>query len=248
MAKGPLTESDKVAMIASTRDTAHALVDDLQHIRDIIDRAEPSSGDIRRLSNQLRRIIIESDLREVAAPRVGRIEITGPDLRPLYRHVELRPIVFVSGGEVAVFGLLMDGMRLEKGSFATEIQGWQPGSEVSLRLDTFRDQRVLYAQGRWVTRGDVIKYVANVAHGVHSSDPKDWQHELIRFVRYAITAGKGDVPEISLNENAIIGPDELFPPDRTRIDVTLLQLIAAARYLTRSPQVQALEAIIGEEV
>jgi hypothetical protein len=68
-----LSDDERRAMIAATHDMALAMVDDLEHIRELLAKSEPTAGDIRRMSNVLRRILIDNsgDLRKVATPRIG---------------------------------------------------------------------------------------------------------------------------------------------------------------------------------
>jgi hypothetical protein len=60
-----------------TRGAAMALVEDLPHIREVVNRPDPDKGELRRLSNELRRLLIDNggDLRDVAAPRIGRFKL-----------------------------------------------------------------------------------------------------------------------------------------------------------------------------
>lgn len=147
---------------------------------------------------------------------------------------------FISGGRIDIMGMRMDGMCFGPGPQPA----YDPSIEISLTIDQFRDQRVIYARKRWVTRGDVIQYVANVAHGVHTSEPRKPQYELLGFIRHAVSANMTKMPEISFNRNAAMGPDEPFVPDRTRLDLALMQLVSTAGYLVRSPQVLELEQVI----
>ena len=50
-----LSEAAKRALLLATHETALVMVDDLQHMREVIAKSEPTPGDIRRLSNPLRR-------------------------------------------------------------------------------------------------------------------------------------------------------------------------------------------------
>jgi hypothetical protein len=71
-------------MIAATYESALAMVGDIQHMREVVEKPEPTPGDIWRLSNPLRRILIENngDLRKIAPPRIGRIKLLVPDILP----------------------------------------------------------------------------------------------------------------------------------------------------------------------
>jgi hypothetical protein len=81
----PLTPEKRAELLAETRDAAVALLEDLEHIRMICGRDEPSRDELRRLSATLRRILIDSDLTKVAAPRLGRILLLAPDNKPLVK-------------------------------------------------------------------------------------------------------------------------------------------------------------------
>src|SRR6476619_2455796 len=69
----PLSDQEKQAMLIATHETALAFVDDIQHVREVISKPEPTPGDIRRISNPLRRILIDNngDIKTVAPPELG---------------------------------------------------------------------------------------------------------------------------------------------------------------------------------
>lgn len=58
----PLSPSHKEEMLAATRMAAAALLEDMQYIREVVERSEPSRGELRRLSGTLRRLLIYRDL------------------------------------------------------------------------------------------------------------------------------------------------------------------------------------------
>jgi hypothetical protein len=245
-----LSDDAKRAMIAATHEGALAMIDDLQHMREVIAKPEPTPGDIRRLSNPLRRILIDNggDLRKIAAPRLGRIELLVPDILALIRSGEKRPYAFLSAGVADVFGLSVDAWMVEQGSQPRSVPGFEPGKTVSVRLDGFLSQRIICFNGQWVSRADVIKYVANVAHGVHSGDPKEPNHALLRKIRYIATMRlDGNTPGLSFNPHMIDPEDKPLVIDRGALDFVLIQLISAVRYLTISPDIIQLEETIRQE-
>src|SRR4051812_40743305 len=226
-----LTATEKAAMIATTHETALALVDDLQHIREIIAKPEPTPGDIRRISNQLRRILIDSggDIRKVAPPRIGPLELLAPDILPLIRLGERKPWNFLSAGVAEVFGITVDALILQEGAHSRSVKGYRQGSTVSIRLDGFLSQKIICFEGRWVSRADVIKYVANVAHGVHSGDPKEPNHGLLKKIRYIETVKlNGGNLTLNFNPKASGSSDKPIEIDRSALDIILIQLISAA--------------------
>lgn len=243
-------------MIAATRDSAAVLADDLQHIREVVAREQPSAGDLRRLSNQLRRILVEGDLRKVAAPRLGRIEICAPDLRSIYRANEKNPFLFIAADGFSTHGVHLATLCVNEGPSARELTGYSPDARVPLRIETFQNQRVLCFRGQWVSRADIIKYVANVAHGVHSGQPKEISHLLIRKIRAACTIdmihqspGPGmpevNMPRISFNPEVLAPVDLIIQLNPRKVDIALMHLISTGQFLTSSSDVIELERIIA---
>ena len=108
---------------------------------------------------------------------------------------------------------------------------------VSLRHDGFLSQKIVCFQGQWLARADIIKYVAHVGHGVHSGEPKEAAHELVRRIRYVATIKLADMPIINFNPQAIQVGEKPIQIDRDALDFVLIQLVSAARYLTTSPDV-----------
>jgi hypothetical protein len=247
----PLSDQEKQAMLIATHETALAFADDIQHVREVISKPEPTPGDIRRISNPLRRILIDNngDIKKVAPPRIGRIELLGPDILKLVRSGEKQPFAFLAAGVADVFGITVDAFMAEPSGVneARKISSsYEPGKIVPLRVDTFLSQKVICFEGQWVSRADVIKYIANIAHGVHSGDPKEPNHELLKRIRYVATMKlDGSLPTLSFNPQAAVAATEKpLAIDRSALDFVLIQLISTARYLVISPDVHRLEEII----
>jgi hypothetical protein len=137
---------------------------------------------------------------------------------------------------------------VEQGPWAREVKDYHPDRTALVRLDGFLSQKVLCFNGQWVSRGDAIKYIANVAHGVHSTDPKAPNHELLKKIRYIATISlEGGKPLISFDPKAVATDEKPLAVNRRALDFILLQLMSAARYLTISPDILRLEDIIRQE-
>lgn len=238
-------------MKVETHDAALVLVDDIQHIRHIVSQKEPSPGDLRRLSNQLRRILVEGDLLKIAAPRMGKIGIVGPDLRTLYRANEQFPFPFIAADTFSTHGVIFASMLIDERKTGRSRPNYNPDNMITLRVETFLNQQVLCFKGQWVSRADLIKYVANVAHGIHSGSPKDEVGFLIRKIRSALTVkmvtgpdGK-PMPNIAFNHEVLISEDPAiqFRPDV--VDLALLYIISTAQFLITSQDVIELECMIA---
>jgi hypothetical protein len=91
-------------MLAGTKEKAAAFLDDVQYLRGLLINPNRSLGDLRRASSVLRRLLIESDIMAVAAPRIGRILFSAPT----NRHYDLgkqRAAIFFACGGIKVFGI-----------------------------------------------------------------------------------------------------------------------------------------------
>ena len=62
-----------------TREPAIALVDDLAFFRSVLKSEKTTAGDLRRMSAQLRRILVDGTLEKIAGPRVGSLLLVAPD-------------------------------------------------------------------------------------------------------------------------------------------------------------------------
>jgi len=253
MGKKILSEAEKTILKGKTGGAALVLLDDLKHIRSIVAKQEPDPGDLRRMSSLLRRILVEGDLRKIAAPRLGKISIISPDLEALYRANEEEPFFLLAADSFKTHGISFATITVEKRSSARDLPGHDSSALLPLPLEPFQNQKVICYDGSWATRADVIKYVANVAHGVHSGSPLEPAHFLLRQIRQALTVKMAEIgpqgeigPSIGFHPDVLASDDPAieFRPDV--IDVALLHLISTAQFLTTSPDVIALEHLISE--
>ena len=255
-----LGRSEKAAMIASTHEAACNLRDDLSYIRSTIAKLEIESADLRRMSAVLRRLLIDNqgDLRKVAPPRLGkRVEIVAYDSREFLKESLGRSIALCTLGVSGLFGIPQESIAIFQNNSPVEnpnikIRGFRgaPTPPILLSLDKFMSQNVLCFNGIWARRIDVIKFVANVAGGVHSGkniEPIDFILDEAR--KHAVFRLEDGQPKIEFSV-------DLFPGNTIRgvdfrrrgVDFVLLQLMVAARYLTISPDIHALEKTINSEV
>lgn len=244
----PFDPADKERMRASTFETAVVLADDLEHIRAVLSKLDPTPGDIRRLSAQLRRMLVERDLVNVASPRIGRIFLTAPDLKPIYSSNRAAPISFFMAAGVEIFGVSVAACMVEKAGKPRTLLNYSPDATVSLRLDNFVNQNVICFEGEWVRRLDLIKYIANVAHGVHSGTIQDSVEGLIRRVRHVSGMSiKDNIPNLTCNVSAFSSVELPAIADRKYVDCVLIELFATASHVINSPDVSRLMEIIATE-
>jgi hypothetical protein len=97
--------------------------------------------------------------------------------------------------------------------------------------------------------GDIIKYIANIARGIHTGTVRESSEQLIRRVRHAwklqITNGQ---PQITANLNVLSSIDLPTNIDRKVIDCALIEVLAAASLVVNSPDVISLETVIAAEI
>lgn len=241
-----MDDGKKAELILATKEDAIALVEDYEHLTQIVGKTETKPTDLRHASAILRRWLVEKQLVAVANPRVGRIYLEAIDNNPVYRD-ERKGVIhsFVSGG-APVHGVYIAAGMQNAGNRPVSIPDYHPDTLMTVNVDTFLRQRVIYTEATWVTRLQVIKFVANVAHGVHSGKVKeDWEGLLDRF-RLAISVsvetgldGK-TMPTIAWSEGT---PGQgRFPEkyDPRKVNGVLLELLATIRFLVRSSDVEKL--------
>ncbi len=261
---GELSPERRQQLLEATREAAAAFIEDIPHIREIVNKPNLVRGDPRRLSNILRRLLIDNggDLRDIAAPRIGKMMLSTPDNKPFYKLDQKQPYVFFGSGGATFFGANVRGAMQMRGSINPHFgearallpqfeRGFDGQQNVSLPIDNFLSQRILCFRGKWVTRRDTIAYVANVGSGVHSGSPKAEAEKLIAEIRkagsYSVANGV-----FAMNFNAsnmspfpILTPFQ-YQPDA--IDPVLAEVLAAAHYLVQSPDLQKLELLVRQEL
>lgn len=244
----------------ATRSKAAAFVEDLPHIREILKRTDTDKRAVRSLSNELRRILVDGDLRDVAAPRIGRYSLLSFDNAPIFKAERKAPFAFFQSGGAAVCGAFIRAGMVEHGNRRRALDYFDSEQTISLPLDNFLSQKVLCLNGTWASRREVIKYVAHVAHGVHSGQPRDAEHILLNRIRHVAKFSVQPVPpglgapegekmlSFQFNIDALSDGDMEFTYDAKAIDPTLVELLATAHLLVISPDIVKLEASIKQEL
>lgn len=260
----PLTEEQRTRLLKSTRDAAGAFVEDMEHLREVAKREETSRREIRHMSATLRKLIVDRDIEIIATPRVGRIFLTAPDIRPYHRVSEKLPFLLFMTGGANIFGGHIRQMvgfdtHIKKGLDHDKVakalmdrlpKGDDAVSTVQLNLDNFAQQRVMCYRGRWITRQRIIKYLANISSGVHSGAPKDDDDKALAQIRSssAISIGKDGGLHLDLFKNGVDSDEMTITHTPEAVDLVLVEVLAAATYLTISPMVIELEATVRQEL
>jgi hypothetical protein len=224
--------------ILDTKTQAAALLDDLSHFREVLQRATPTRGELRSLTATLRRLLIERALTIVAAPRIGRFQFDVPD----NRQTNEKGLVFY----------FMGGYQPQNIPHSAGPSSNQKGSKmIKVRLDGFLSQRVLRFAGCWITRKQVLEFVAYSASGIHnpaSEPPSEVNQALgflyknsrladqaLEFVVVPLTGGAAQLDRSEQNRTA------------NQVDAILLELLSNIMFIVESEDTKRLEAIIRSE-
>lgn len=262
----------KEALKASTRNMAEMLLEDLSHFRKVVSNPETSQVDVRKLTADVRRLLVNRELDHVAAPRCGRVMLKAPDYNAYYEAADRSRVVQYCGGEdITLFGhqfgaailaehKLPPNMTPEQ--YLNPMQSILGGSRKSvfMKLDHFMSQRVICFENQWITRQQAIMHIAIIGSGVHSNTPKtplDVHIEKLRKnVAYVKSGDRFDLrlaaifgdANWDLNINFKPGTESASTGEVQSIDPVLVEVLAAAKLVTESPSVIELEAITRSEL
>ena len=244
-----MTEEKRRDRLKATGDKARHLIEDLAYLREMVGRDQLEAPELRRASAVLRRLLVDGDLVEVAGPRLGRLMISSPDLGPLHRANDSEAIPFVAAAGASLVGIEMQALIVNAGTKPRNLPEYKPDARVQLALENFLKQRVICLNGEWVTRHQIIKFVANVGSGVHSGAPEEAEDRLIHRMRSACKMEMVDeMPSISVNLSALSDEPAPIVYHRNAIDVVLIELLTTAHLIVDSPEIARLEALIEAEL
>ena len=235
--------------LKETREAAAAVMEDLAYFRSLLVTEKPEKADLRRSSAVLRRLLIDGDLGKVAAPRIGRIHLQAPDNKPVYVSSRKEPLPFFMSGGASIFGVWLRCGIAERPGYTRPLPGFNADRLTELRLNSFCKQNVLCFEGNWISRADVIKYVAHVSAGVHSGAPKSDIEKLIDRLRHTVKVSlNGDTTRIWFNEDVFDKVELPIQYDPKTIDSALFELLSTIHFLVNSPDIVCLDAEIAREL
>jgi hypothetical protein len=229
-----------------TRDAASAFLEDFDHTRELLSSRFPVRRDARHISAILRRLLVESDLHTIAGPRLGRIEIVGPNLDLAYLNIaDRKPIAF--------YASIFAGLGIAP-AYATHYSPSDAGSQsvqIDLKpfsVDGFRDQKVIWFRDTWISRTDLIRYVANEKAGVHSQQERRVNTRTISLLEMIMTMSldsKG-ICNIKMADVPPIAPRSTYRGNA--LNPVLLEMILAASALFSSPDIIRLASYVRSEL
>jgi hypothetical protein len=250
-----LTEQKRKELIENSKQAASAFLEDDSYLRKAIlewlDR-----GQIRRMSAIMRRLFLEGDLQAIAGPRVGRLEFKCPDNAQAYDAERTLPYIFFATGGGKMFGKSIPGVYMydvlvPKGYRIEDLR--LPKLDLSktslASMDQFLSQKVICLRKEWVSRADVIRYVANKASGVHSDTPTSRQDLILARVRsgFVYRPNKEGGLHLDLFAHGADVDKTDFRHDDEALDPVLVELLAAVTYFLDSPSVIELQRVVRAE-
>ena len=236
-------------LVSATKSAAAAFVSDIAYLRSLSYDQFNTPDVIRRSSAIVRRLLVEGDVRDIAAPRIGRFLIMAMDLKNIWKAEGRRPYKFFMAGGAHAFGVLIWCLHLEEQPARDISSLTDYENKIPLNTDSFLNQRVICLNGSWANRRQIIKYVANVAHGVHSGIPEAAEDLLLARVRRSFDMSYiNGKPQMNFDASAFIHSDQPFRYAPDVLDVTLLELLSIINQLTSSPDCEELERIVEAEL
>jgi len=159
---------------------------DLRFLKEEWDQ-EVGDDSLRRSSAVLRRLLIENELgrawRSVGMP--GKLQVSAVDLRNVIGDRVLTSIDFAHAGGGSYGGFRIAGLHKTSSpapeTWGSEMHRKPPGFPVrKFALTEFVESPCLIVAGTEITRGELVKYVANKLGGAHTDLRRDESKEFDR--------------------------------------------------------------------
>ena len=249
----PISPENRYRRLTATREAAAAFVEDMAHIRGLLGKEELTPTEIRHLSGILRRLVIDSDLRSIAPPRIGELNILAHDNSSIHHFARKRPLFLFARITVfnceyrAIVGVAGYHFSHERDLGAD----FDKYKLIALRLDGFLNQNVLCLNNEWANRRQLVKYIAHFGSGVHSGTPLNPEDELLSQMRRVFKYYRAESgAKISIDPPALFDSNSTLPFKWTAdaIDHVLIELLAAANFLSIFPKIKAPESMIVSEL
>ena len=249
---------------------AQALREDFAYLRNLISNPHITPADVRRASAIVRRLLVDRDLTDVAAPRIGQFFFSARDLTPTYEAEKHCKLLFSASQDASLFGIEGRGVALfncgqgpgtqERADRLAAITSHGQSGRIKLNLSKYLHQRVLCFDGKWATREDALRSVANKRGGVHSGAGDKPIDKLMHDIRYSCAYrwenggltihvlpqwGENSAPfHFKAPEGFTLDPEFVAK----EFDAVMLEVTTAAHSLVTSEQAAELEAYLEREL
>lgn len=226
------------------------IYEDLEHLSNLWRTSDTKNADVRNSVHILRRLLIYGDLQKSASSRTYQLLIDAPDLKPFVKATKYNLIEFYQAGGANVFGMYIAGAMLSKGTshrLNRIMKEYNPEIKIKLNITSYLRQQCFSLKGEFVSREDVIKYVANKAGSTHFD--RKGRDALIDRIRgasvYKLT--EDGIPSLSFNLNSFANSNSDFDPNPKHIDPIFLEVAASAKYITESQSIVDYRELLKQE-
>jgi len=229
-------------MIKPDKELEITIYEDIEHLINLWNKNDIKNSDIRNSVHILRRLLIYNDLQKSANTRKIKLTIECQDVKPFIKANNYGLIEFFQSGGTKVFGIEFGCSMIVNGEshrLKRILRESDDSDCIELNITSFLRQMVFSFKGDIITRGDIIKYVANKAGSAHYDKNRDKTIDKIRSA-VDLKMGEDGIPIIGFNYNSLTLKDEdvNFEPKPGNIDPVFIEVAAAARYLTESKSVK----------
>lgn len=240
------------------REVDIANLEDLEYLSEVWKKPDVSNAELRRSSGVIRRLVADRQIHKSTTPRGIKLLLNAPDNKSLVSAAKSSKLIYFQSAGTYVFGRYVRSIIVQYGEPLPTL--FNDNEAPQVRLDGFCKQPVFFLEGHFVTRQDVINYVANKASGVHfDRNRKDDQQafkvlDRIRSVaKFKVSHDappEAGIPESDLQKKGILGlffdlralaeEEDSFIPTRDFIDPVFVELSAAIRFFTESKTIKEL--------
>ncbi|WP_411361151.1 hypothetical protein [Pseudidiomarina sp. YC-516-91] len=217
------------------------IYEDIRHLTNLLNTPDTKNADIRNSVHILRRLLIHNDLQKSANSRKFELVIDAPDVKPFVKATRYGLLEFYQAGGANVLGVYVSGSMVAKGQshrLNRIMRDHHPENSVPLKIGSFLRQQCFSLKGEFVTREDVIKYVANKAGNAHFD--RKGRDTVIDKIRGSceIRLTEEGYPSFGFNFDAFENDDFSFNPDPRNIDPVFIEVAATAKYLVESERIK----------
>lgn len=246
------------------------LFGDLRNLTKLKEIQCPTKDDVRAHSAAVRRLLLDGELPAAMGRRGLPLMFHPADSNPLLRAGRNNRVSAFCLWGVEVFGIQYAGVAINEGNQQFG-ESFNPESRVPLKIDSFLKQTVamspplismpsvyppkILRPSLFLTRHDILLYVANKIGGVHYDPTPNKQisqeklHGLGRMRRIFQVGLKAGTPNIDFN-TASFEEDQssTFTYEPEKIDAVYLEFIAAIDLILHSPEVGVLRTAIAKDL
>lgn len=226
-------------------------LDNIRQLKRLLNSDDVTQADIRIYAGFIRYLLIDhgGGIARSAKKWGVKIEFICPDTKPLVRNASNGYVSFFSASYVVISGVGIGAFRIYDGPHKKTDDGYDLEKCVTLNLESMCKQIVMFGEGKFLTRADVLKYVANKAGGIHWDRtasgplPEDKMRAFEQIRKETRVSVKDGIPKILVVSPGEPARDEFrYAPDE--LDLVYVEFYALAYLIFNADSVQLLAQTI----